>query len=143
MSHRYLKDPHWYCAIFIAFVFWLAFHYLVQPASPRNLFETPEILLISILLYPILEEIVFRGLIQRQLILRSRWRARFWGVSGANVLTSLLFAGLHFVHQSPAMAALVIFPSLVFGYFRDRHHNVFPSIWLHIFYNGGFLYLFS
>lgn len=114
----------------------------VQPITPRNLLHSPEIILFPILLYPVLEEIVFRGLIQGQLILREPWRQQLWGISGANVLTSVMFSALHFVHQAPLMAALVFFPSLVFGYFRDRYQRLLPSICLHIFYNAGFLSLF-
>lgn len=143
MSHRYLKDSHWHYAFLAALVFWFAVDYFFQPADPRNLFRTPEIILFAIILYPVLEEFVFRGVIQRQLLNRQRLRRCLWGISGANVATSILFSALHFIHQPPLMAALIFFPSLIFGYFWDRHRSVVPSIYLHVFYNAGFLFLFS
>lgn len=94
------------------------------------------------LLYPVLEEIVFRGLIQEQLhaVLSAR---TFGALSVANLLTSLLFTGLHFLSHPPLWAALVFFPSLIFGYFKDRHRSLQAPILLHVFYNTGFLWLFS
>lgn len=142
MKHNYLKDAHWYFAIVIAIVFWVAIDFFVYPASPQNVFSRPEILFFSILLYPMLEEIVFRGLIQSQLMLRVRWRKQWRGISAANVITSVLFSLLHLMHQDPLMVVLIFFPSLIFGYFKDRHQSVLPSIWLHVFYNAGFFYLF-
>ncbi len=124
-------------------IFWLLMDIFFQPASPRNLLEVPEVLLFSIILYPLLEEMVFRGLIQGQLMRKVRWRRGFMGVSGANLVTSVLFALLHVVHQAPLIAALIVVPSLIFGYFRDRHRSVLPGIWLHVFYNAGFITLFS
>ncbi|MEO7557618.1 MAG: JDVT-CTERM system glutamic-type intramembrane protease, partial [Gammaproteobacteria bacterium] len=60
----------------------------------------------------------------------------------ANVATTLLFAGFHFFYHAPLWAALVILPSLIFGYFRDRHQRVLPAIVLHVFYNAGYFWLF-
>jgi len=37
----------------------------------------------------------------------------------------------------------VFFPSLVFGYFKDRTGRLTAPILLHIFYNAGFLWLFT
>ncbi|MDH3326719.1 MAG: JDVT-CTERM system glutamic-type intramembrane protease [Gammaproteobacteria bacterium] len=142
VSNKYLKDPHWYLAFVVAIGFWVVMDIFIQPATPRNLFSTPEIILVSIILYPILEEIVFRGLVQGLLLMRVRYQKVFFGLSGANVVTSILFSVLHLVHQAPLMAFLIFFPSLIFGYFRDRHRSILPSIWLHSFYNAGFLMLF-
>ena len=142
MKHRYLTDPHWYIAFFLAIIFWVIYDLFVQTATPKNLLETPQIILLSVIIYPILEEIVFRGMIQSQLAKRLNGRA-YLGLSLANIYTSLLFSVLHFIHQPPLMAALIFFPSLVFGYFKDRHHTVLPSIYLHMFYNAGFLILFN
>ena len=142
MKHRYLTDPHWYIAFILAIIFWVVYDLFVQTATPKNLLETPQIILLPVIIYPILEEIVFRGVIQSQLTRRLKGRS-YLGLSLANINTSLLFSALHFIHQPPLMAALIFFPSLVFGYFKDRHHTVLPSIYLHMFYNAGFLILFS
>ena len=42
-----------------------------------------------------------------------------------------------------ALVAAVIVPSLIFGYFRDRHGNIHAAVVLHVFYNAGYLWLFS
>jgi len=141
-NHGYLKDPQWYLAFVAGIGFWFLVNYFVLPANPQNLLNTPDIILFSILLYPLLEEIVFRGLIQGQLMWRLYWGRCYLGISRANLVTSSLFALLHTVYQASLMSVLVIFPSLIFGYFRDRHRSVYPSIWLHVFYNAGFFTLF-
>jgi membrane protease YdiL (CAAX protease family) len=35
----------------------------------------------------------------------------------------------------------VLLPSLLYGYFRDRHGSVYPAIALHVFYNAGYFLL--
>jgi uncharacterized protein len=92
--------------------------------------------------WPLLEEWIFRGLLQPA-IGRTVWGARSaWGISTANALTSLGFAAAHLVSHAPAWAAATLVPSLVFGYFRDRHGSILPAATLHIYYNlGWFLFL--
>ncbi len=96
------------------------------------------------LIYPLLEEIAFRGLLQGWLArLESVERLSVAAISGANLVTSLLFAAAHLLHHSPLWAALVIGPSLVFGWFRDRYHSIVPGLLLHILYNSGYFLLFQ
>jgi len=95
------------------------------------------------LLYPVLEEYVFRGALQTALFNRTTLRRSLMGISMANVLTSLVFAAMHFINQPPLWAAMVFFPSLVFGWARDRYANIHASIVLHVVYNTGFIALFS
>jgi membrane protease YdiL (CAAX protease family) len=45
---------------------------------------------------------------------------------------------MHFINHPPFWALAVFFPSLVFGYFRDRCDSVVPAITLHILYNFGY-----
>ena len=97
------------------------------------------------LLWPLAEEIVFRGLIQgwlsRKLTGAARpggsARPRGIGITSANALTSLLFALAHLFQHSPMHGALVFVPSLVFGYFRDRNENLCPPVILHCVYNAS------
>ncbi|VAX03132.1 hypothetical protein MNBD_GAMMA20-1756 [hydrothermal vent metagenome] len=93
-------------------------------------------------LYPLLEEWLFRGLLQPQLLNYHPLRARFLGLTYANLLTSLLFGVVHLIAHPPLWAAAVIVPSLVFGAFRDRYHSVVPAIVLHSFYNLGYFLIF-
>ncbi len=87
---------------------------------------------------PVVEELAFRGWLQG--ILAERFPRRWWGqrLSLANLLTSLLFAAAHVSVAGDWNGLLVLAPSLVFGYFRDKYQRVAPSTILHSFYNAGF-----
>ena len=95
------------------------------------------------LAYPILEEYVFRGGLQAFLFERPPLQRAIAGISAANVITSALFAAVHLINQPPLWAALVFFPSLVFGWMRDRYGHIYASVLLHCFYNAGFVWFFS
>ena len=121
---------------------WLALYFIQQPTVQWGWpFVQPWPFLIPVLVYPLLEEIAFRGLIQE--LVRDFISRRFWGpLSIANLLTSLLFTGMHFITHPPLWAALVLFPSLVFGFFKDRTNRLLAPIILHVFYNAGYFWLF-
>lgn len=122
---------------------WLALYFLfdAQPSWTWPLHQ-PGLFLLPALVYPVLEEIAFRGLLQE--LVRERVSAATVGpLSVANLVTSVVFTALHFFHHPPLWAALVLFPSLVFGYFRDRSGALTAPIFLHVFYNSGYLWLFS
>ncbi len=106
--------------------------------------RAPQQFALVVFVYPVLEEWVFRGGVQGWLH-RYAWGARSWmGISGANVLTSCLFALAHLFAHPPLAAASVLVPSLVFGLFRDRHAGVLTaSMLLHGFYNAGYFWLFG
>lgn len=137
------QDSQFWLALAAGPACWLVLYLLLGPALqldwPR---VAPLQFLVPALFYPVLEEIVFRGLIQE--LVRNTVSARVFGpLSVANLLTSLLFTAAHFLSHPPLWAALVFFPSLVFGYFRDRHRSLLAPILLHVFYNAGFLWLFA
>lgn len=96
-------------------------------------------LLAVTLLYPILEELSFRGLLQGWLLDRlAGWR-HYAHISLPNLLTSLAFGAVHLATQSILWSAAVVVPSLVFGYLRERHGSVLPPMALHIYYNAGLI----
>ncbi len=95
------------------------------------------------LIYPVLEEFVFRGGIQPALQRDARLCSSAFGISLANVATSALFAAMHLFNQPPLWAASVFFPSLIFGGARDRYGNIQACTVLHICYNAGFVWFFS
>ena len=106
---------------------------LVYPGWPQWLW--------LVVVTPVLEELAFRGLLQAELRQRLAWR--MGRISLANLLTSGVFVGLHWM-QSPTLLALAVFiPSLVFGYFKDRFNSVKPSIFLHVVYNAAYFYAFG
>jgi hypothetical protein len=89
------------------------------------------------------EEVLFRGIIQG-LMLKNRLGSRkLAGISGANIGATALFTIGHFVSHSPAWAVSVVIPSLVFGYFRERHRSAYPAITLHIAYNAFYFVTLS
>lgn len=96
-----------------------------------------------VLLWPVMEEVVFRGLLQPVLAGLPWGRWRWSGVTGGNVAASLLFAAAHLFSHPPLWAALVLFPSLLFGYFRDRHDSLLSPICLHVGYNLGYYWFFG
>lgn len=99
--------------------------------------------LLSALVYPLLEEIVFRGGLQPLLLDRPRMAQRWYGISGANLLASVVFSMLHLFAHAPIWALAVLAPSLVFGYFRERHDSLKSPIALHVLYNAGYFWLFG
>ena len=137
------QDPLFLAALLAGLVSWLVLYFIQQPAVQWSWpLIRPWQFLLPVLLYPVVEEIVFRGLIQ-ELVRDYISRLSLGPVTMANLLTSLLFAGLHFIYHAPLWAALVFFPSLVFGFFKDRTDGLLAPIILHVFYNAGYLWLFS
>lgn len=94
-----------------------------------------------ILFYPVVEEVVFRGVIQEFITSKTKGYPSFFNVTIANVVTSILFVMMHFVHHTPLWAMLVFIPSLIFGYFKEQYGHIRSSIFLHIFYNACSLFL--
>lgn len=97
--------------------------------------------MLLVLVYPVLEELVFRGLVQGWLLARLPGRS-VGPVSAANLVTSGLFAAMHLFFRHPLWAAGALVPSLVFGHFRERHRTVITPIALHCWYNAGYFLLF-
>jgi len=138
-----VRDPLFYLALLAGPLVWLVGYLLYTPPLLWNKpLLHPGWFLKLALLYPVAEEIVFRGLLQ-ELVRDHLSRARFGLLSVANVVTSLLFAGAHFIYHPPLAAALVFFPSLVFGLFKERTDALIAPILLHAFYNAGYLWLFA
>jgi len=100
-------------------------------------------LLILVVAYPVVEEIVFRGALQGWVLGLSWGRHRFACFSVANIITSFVFAGLHGFYHPALMAALVFFPSLVFGFFRERTGVLPASMMLHCSYNLFYFLVFG
>jgi len=142
-QHILWRDRLFLAALLVGIVTWLILYFLQQPIVQWNWpLVRPWPFLSLVLLYPIVEEIVFRGLLQE--LLRDYVSRRSLGpLTIANLLTSVLFAGLHFIYHAPLWAALVFFPSLVFGFFKDRTNHLLAPIILHVFYNAGYFWLFS
>ncbi len=138
---RFFTDPHFLVALALGPCVWVVLYFL-----PLNSASSLDIimLLTVCLMYPILEELAFRGFVQSWLLDTVQVaKKQLAGVSLANVTTSVIFAALHLFNQPPLWAAAVFFPSVVFGYFRERHDSVLPCIILHCWYNTGFFFVLS
>ena len=142
-------------AVLAAPFVWAILFWVFDMPLARRLFEADvwglsdsaflKLLLFAVLIYPLLEEIVFRGALQGLLMERlSGKRLPHWlgGLSLANLITSLVFAAMHLFNQSPLWAALIFVPSLVFGWAREATGGLLAPVLLHMFYNAGFYVLF-
>lgn len=139
---NWLTDPRFGLALLAGCLFWLTLFWLVQAGlaktSPvRGLAALASVILVQ----PLVEELLFRGWLQGWLRERPWGQRHFGGITLANLAVSLLFTSLHFIHHPPLWAVGVLLPSLLFGYFRDRHDSVYPAIALHMFYNAGYFLL--
>ncbi len=143
-AHRKLwQDPLFLLAMLAGPAAWFILYLALQPEPQWDWpLAVPLAYLLPVVVYPLLEEIVFRGLVQE--LVHEYISAHSLGpLSVANLLTSLLFTGMHFLYHAPVWAALVFLPSLVFGFFKDRTGKLLAPIVLHAFYNAGFLLLFT
>jgi membrane protease YdiL (CAAX protease family) len=137
------RDVQFIAAIIVAPLVWGGLFFTLQP-TPDFLwiFKDLRKFLTLVFIYPILEEMVFRGWLQGELYDWKKGKISWKNISIANVLCSIVFATAHLFHHSMLWAMMTFFPSLIFGYFRDRYKSIYPSIILHIFYNAGYYLLF-
>ena len=77
-------------------------------------------------LAPLVEELVFRGLLYG-------WVAGRWGTAAAWIVSSLAFAA---AHVEPAHIILVLPLGLWFGWLRRRTDSLLPSLVAHMVNNG-------
>jgi hypothetical protein len=130
-----LDDRHFRWAIAAAVPVWLALGSgLAGPLyRPAGAVAWASFLLIQ----PVIEETIFRGLLQGQW-LRIRGVHRVAGFTTANWLASALFVAMHAFVQPPVWALAVVVPSLIYGHLRERFRSIWPSVAVHAVYNAGF-----
>lgn len=134
----FLADPLWWAAGVLGLLADVSLRFAAPGALAGSVLNGAPQWLSCIVLQPVLEEIVFRGMLQREL-LQTRWGSRrFCHLTGANTACSLAFTAVHFVHHPPLWAAGVLVPSLIFGWLRDRHDGVAAAVGMHILYNLEF-----
>jgi membrane protease YdiL (CAAX protease family) len=133
------RDPQFALAAAAGPVVWFAFAVAlgVQPDPAWALLADPARFFGLAVAWPIAEEGLFRGVVQPALGHARGGAREAWGVTTANAATSVLFAVAQLLAHAPAWAAATVVPSLVFGYFRDRHNSIVPAAALHVFYNCG------
>lgn len=136
MLGQLCRDKIFCLAIAVGPLFW-GISRVFELSTTATAFDLQSLLLLSFL-YPVLEELAFRGALQSSLLKSEFGSVRRLGLTQANWLCSCIFVVFHLWSQSPVWAAAVFFPSLVFGFFRDRYNSTVPAIVLHCFYNFGF-----
>ena len=133
---RFHRDPLYLTALSGGLVFWAI---LVLLQDQRGDTSPAIATVASLLLWqPVIEEVLFRGFLQGELLRTEFGRRQVIWLSYANVLASLAFVALHFLRHPPAWAIAVFIPSLVLGFFRERHASLYPPILLHVYYNTGY-----
>ena len=140
---KVFRDPLLGAAFIAAPVFWIAwFLYLDAEPNWEWPLASPRQFLLLAIIYPILEEFVFRGALQGWLRKRDSMLHDWRGLTLANVITSAAFSVFHLFRNSVGISIAVFAPSMIFGFFRDRYDHLHTPIALHIFYNAGFVWLF-
>jgi membrane protease YdiL (CAAX protease family) len=132
---RCYRNYRFILAMLAGALFLLLFHDLIPAFSSSFQFNW-AVFLSLVIWQPLIEEVLFRGIIQGQFAKRE-WGKHSWlNISSANLATSVLFVIMHMVNSSPLFALTVFVPSLVFGYLRDYCNSVYPCIILHGAYNA-------
>ncbi len=137
----FYRDTLFSIALLAGGLFWLGL-WLFSSIQPLKVTEIWSWVFLSLVLWhPVLEELLFRGILQGLLGSQSWGQLTLGGVTVANGITTLLFMFGHLLRHTPPWAIAVVVPSIIFGYFRDRYGSVYPSIALHSFYNAGYFLL--
>ena len=132
-------DAHLAWALGLAVPVWLALGLLVgaQMRAPAGWMPWLSLVLVQ----PLLEELVFRGVLQGQALQLTAVQGqprRLGPVTLANALVTAAFVALHLPVQPLGWALAVAAPSLVFGHLRERFGSVWPAVLVHACYNAGF-----
>ena len=133
------RDPQFHLVIAGSILTGVLLWWWLPAGFARTIAAEPLLLVGFLLLYPLFEEWLFRGVLQGTLLQRPWGQQRRAGISVANLLTSLAFVLLHFINHPPLWALSVLVPSLVLGYFRERHDSLVPPLLLHPFFNLVYL----
>ena len=119
-------------------VVWAAMAWIFGSGPDYGSFARWSLRAVAILLiFPVLEEIVFRGLIQDYISIKLSTWDEYLGITSANWVTTLLFCLAHLVTRSFIVALLVIVPSLVLGSLRDKGFSIKALAAIHVYWNGG------
>ncbi len=130
-----LSDKPYLIALFLLpFPIWIYFSNL----EGINYVSANEVLML-VILFPVTEELLFRGIIQP--IIHKKFSKTWHSISAANVLTSLLFSFSHLFNHDPLWALAIFFPSMIFGWSKDRFNTLLAPLMLHCYYNAGWLYI--
>lgn len=132
---KFYLDRRFMAALFAGWlVIWLAHDW--YPVFSERLSFHWQVLISLVLWQPLLEELLFRGIVQGQFRKFDWGQHQFFKITIANGLTSLLFVGVHMINSLPSWSLSIFIPSLLFGYFRDTFNSIYPAFALHSTYNA-------
>lgn len=132
---QFYRDSRFIFAILAGIpVLWLVYGWL--PVFSTNFSFHWQLLISLIIWQPLIEELLFRGIIQGQFSLQGWGQQVVLKITVANMVTSVLFVALHMLNNPPIWSLTILLPSLLFGYFRDTFKSVYPSMVLHSAYNS-------
>jgi len=138
-----LRDPAFWVILVSGTLVAVAFRFLAGKQAGIFIPSNPTAWFIVVGWQPLIEELLFRGLIQGQLLGTTWGRRRFLHLSHANLVTSALFVMIHFVTHTAPWAMSVFLPSLIFGWLRERHGNIWSPLFTHATFNLAFFVSFS
>lgn len=142
LATRLVTDKALWAAVMAAPVaLWLLFWW--QPELRSVGVQWPKEAIMLIILLPLVEELAFRGYLQGYLAQFSVRRFSVGLFSGQNLITTAVFSSLHLFSHSAFWSLVVVIPSLVFGFFKDRYQSVIPAVILHVYFNGLYFYFFA
>ena len=127
---KFLRDWQFYLCLAFGITAWSLFSFFLPLREEwSRVWSDPLTLLSVALLYPILEEIVFRGLLLEFVARKTQWRIGL--LSAANLLTSLAFVAAHLIYQPwqwalarqsawRLLAATALTIALLYPVYRER-----------------------
>lgn len=135
----FLRDAQFQCALALAPLLLFIMNHLM-PNWSGGIHADIATFLLLVVWQPVIEEILFRGIIQERLRCLPWARLQILGLSVANCITTALFVCAHLAQHSIGWALAVAVPSLAFGHFRERHRQIYSAILLHATYNACYLF---
>ena len=134
LARHYCQDAIFYLLLALPMPIWVVIY-----SHDSSIEEIESYALVQVILVlPVLEEVLFRGVLQPWIA--TKYTKKLIKISHANIITSATFALLHLFTQPVLMALCTFIPSLIFGFAKERYSRLLPSIILHSSYNGGYFF---
>jgi len=106
---------------------------IFQKININEYFSLVMILVLLSVATPVIEELLFRGLILDSL-------SESYGSWTSIFISSVIFAVLHFF-SGPLSILNAFWGGMIYGYVRMRTNSLWPSIFLHSMWNGHIVLL--
>ena len=137
-----LKDPLIISGFIFAPIFWLVLYFVSPPADDRTwLLFAPIWYFKLVFIFPILEEMVFRGLVQTTIFGFLR-KIKLGPLTLSNIIASFAYFSFNAMNNVPMWLGMILIPSLFFGYLKDKYHTLKQPILMHAYFNAGFFLIF-